>query len=144
MEDFQEKTTEELLRAKRNKPMSDAITREIDIELQGKQQKTNTKQISILIKEIKRLKNITEQNAIVSTQNARSSNRLAKLAIVIAVASLIAQVIFSTHKESRCASISISTSDPNFWHHSGCYWSFDMGLLGTYYFSRSDYISPAL
>src|SRR3990167_801738 len=107
-------------------------------ELQRRQQKLNTEQISTLIKEIRKLKNIADENAETAHQTAKSSNRLAKTAITIAVVSLISQGLFSTHQEIRCAFRQQSSNDP-FLYHTGCFRYFDFGLLGKYSIKIPDY-----
>ncbi len=131
------KTQEELLEIQKNSVVGGEVHQAVTLEIQRIQQDTNNKQIAVLIGEVQKLKDITDRIAQASDQSAVSSNRLSKIAIWIAVAALIAQVVFSTHQKSDCIWFSVSTSDPST-HYSGCYRQFDFGLLGTYTFSLPD------
>lgn len=110
-------------------------------ELQKRQQENNNEQISSLIDEIKKLKDITDKNAKTSAQNAQSDNKLAKIAICIAIISIITQIIFSIHNEIKCNYVISSTSNPNEpqQFNSGCYRIIDLGLLGIRTFQIPDY-----
>ncbi|MEK7499512.1 MAG: hypothetical protein AAB649_02810, partial [Patescibacteria group bacterium] len=121
----------------KNSVVGGEVHQAVTLEIQRIQQDTNNKQIAVLIGEVQKLKDITDRIAQASDQSAVSSNRLSKIAIWIAVAALIAQVVFSTHQKSDCIWFSVSTSDPST-HYSGCYRQFDFGLLGTYTFSLPD------
>ncbi len=111
-------------------------------ELQRRLQKKNTEQITALVKEIKSLKSIVDKNAETTTQSARSSNRLAKTAIIVAVMTLIVQVLFSVHQELRCYSSAVYPEPPSnklFNHYSDCQRHFDLGLFGKHSIKISDY-----
>ena len=145
VENLREKTEEELLAIQRdsadNANVPSSIYHAVNLELQRRQQETNSTQISALIKEIRELKDITARNAETSTESARSSNRLAKVAILIAVFSLVAQVLFSTHQNEGCGINSTATGD-DFMHYSACYRTFDLGLLGKYQIPLANYKRP--
>jgi hypothetical protein len=141
MEDFRKKTDEELHNIKNRKPVPNIITHEVDIEIQRRFQEANLQQISSLVEEIKKLKNITDENGKISMQNAQSDSRLSRVAICIAVATLFTQIVFSTHQERTC-DIHVSTDDPSFVHYTNCYRIFDLGLLGTHSFRLSDFKKP--
>jgi hypothetical protein len=132
------KTQEELLEVQRTSEVGGDIYQAATFEIQRIQQDTNNIQIASLIEEIKKLKNITENNSESSIQNARSSNKLSKVAIGIALASLITQVIFSTHQEIHCAYINSIAGEP-FVSYDDCYLHFDFGLLGSPVFRIPDY-----
>lgn len=106
-------------------------------EIHRIQQDTSNTQVANLISEIQKLKEITDKNAESTSESARSSNKLARIAVWIAIATLITQIIFSTHTKSECRGSSRSAGDPVI-HHSDCYLQFDLGLLGTYTFSLPD------
>lgn len=141
MEDFRKKTEEELLDIKRKKLVPNIITREVDIEIQRRQQEENNKQISSLIAEIIKLKDITDENTTTSAKNARIANMLATTAIFIAVFSLIIQILFSTHQQVHCRMSNTSTDDP-FIHYTECYRNFDLGLFGERSYRIPDFVMP--
>jgi len=68
-------------------------------ELQRRQQKILSEQISSLVGEIFVLKNII-------ATNANSSDFLGRSAIVIAVVSVVLQFLFSIHQEINCRTVS--------------------------------------
>lgn len=97
-------------------------------ELQRRQQKQNSEQVSDLIIEIKKLKKLTDQNAESSKQSAGSANRLARNAIYIALASVIAQVFLSIHLETSCG-MTETSADNSFTLHRDCRKEFNLGPL---------------
>lgn len=131
------KTQAELLEIQKNSVVGGDVHQAVTLEIQRIQQDTNNIQIAKLIEEIQKLKKITDKNAETSTESARSSNKLSKVAIWIAIATLVSQIAFSTHQKSDCIWSSVSTSNPST-HYSGCYRQFDFGLLGAYTFSLPD------
>ncbi|MCX6786225.1 MAG: hypothetical protein NTU85_00120 [Candidatus Kaiserbacteria bacterium] len=133
---IENKTYEELLETQKNSVVGGDVHEAVTLEIQRIQQDTNNIQIAKLIGEIKKLKEITDKNAKISTESAQSSNKLSKVAIWIAIAMLITQIMFSTHQKSDCVWIT-STGNSSV-HYSGCYRQFDFGLLGTYTFSLPD------
>jgi hypothetical protein len=67
-------------------------------ELQRRQQEKNTEQISVLIKEIKKLKDITKENTEISYKNTHSASKIAKWAFIMAtVSTLVVVMEFKTH-----------------------------------------------
>lgn len=108
-------------------------------ELQRRLQEKNADQISTLTKELKKLKDVTKQNADISTKNADSDNRLARIAISIAIASLIVQTAFSIHHKLECRFNGIDGKEH---YYSGCYRTFDFGIFGTIPFKVKDFTTP--
>lgn len=110
-------------------------------ELQRRLQEKGTKQINSLMKEIKELKDVTKINAETSKQDFQSANRLATRAVWIAIATLIAQVVFSTHQEIQCLMRNYSADNKTVTYQD-CHRDLDFGLLGTYSIKMSDYTAP--
>src|SRR5579872_3244244 len=129
MENLRIKTDEELIRMRRdtssNSYVPGSIYHEINFEIQRRNEERNTEQIHLLITEIKKLKNISETNAEIARNNGRSSDRLAKVAIVIAVIGFLTQVILSIHQDKTCLATA-TTSDPGFMEYTNCYRTFDL------------------
>jgi len=100
-------------------------------ELQRRSQEKNNQQIDALVKEIEILKKITEDNAEISKRDADSDNRLARIAILVSVAALVIQFLFSIHNEVNCVWSSGS-------YQAGCHRTLNLGLLGVYTFPLPD------
>lgn len=97
------KSQKELLDIQRNSVVDGEVYKAVTFEIQRVQQDTNNKQIADLIGEVKKLKDITDSNAKDSVQNAKSSNRLAKIAIWIAIISVAIQAIVGMVSSTNCA-----------------------------------------
>ncbi len=96
------------------------------MELLRRQQAEYAKQdaarISKLVKEMGVLKKATTDNAHTASLSSESSTRLGRLAIKIAIAGIIAQVLLSIHWEIQCP----------FGSGFACYAKTDLGILGTW------------
>jgi len=136
------KTEKELLEIQKNSVVGGDVHQAVTLEIQRIQQDTNNIQIANLISEIKELKDITAKNALISDQNTQSSNKLGRIAIYIAVATLFAQVVFSTHQDISCASSNYGAGQ-TFILYQDCYRNLDLGLFGKYSFKIADYKIPA-
>lgn len=87
MDDFSKLTEEELKAIRLRKPAPNSTTREVDTEIQRRLQDKNLEQTATLISEIKTLKEITATNAETSERNSRSSHKIARFALALAVIS---------------------------------------------------------
>ena len=134
MEDFRAKTDEELFAIKHRKPAPNSTTHEVDTEIQRRLQERNLEQINSLIGEVSKLKDIADTNS-------RSSERLSIIAISIALLSLVAQVLFSTHQTLRCGTSFQSNTAPT--QYGDCYKTFDFGLFGERTYRIPDFTSPS-
>lgn len=110
-------------------------------ELQRRQQKVNTEQVSTLIKEIRTLKRVTDKNVEISIKNAESDNHLARTAIYIASLAILVQVAFSIHHKLECR-YTFQDDSTKTTQHSGCYRTVDLGVLGTHVFKVKDFNIP--
>jgi hypothetical protein len=110
-------------------------------ELQRRQQEKNTSHISELVEEIRELKDITEKNAEISKKNADSDNRLARVAIGVAVVSFLTQFAFSIHHKLECRYV-FRDDNTKSMQHSGCYRTVDLGILGTPVLKVKDFNTP--
>jgi len=110
-------------------------------ELQRRLQEKNTDQITGLVKEIKKLKSITEDNASTAIKNAESDNHLARVAIYVAIAAIVIQIAFSIHHQLDCR-FNGRTDDGKSEYHQSCYRTVDLGILGTYVFKVKDFNTP--
>lgn len=140
MEDYRKKSEEELFAIQRNSVIPGPIYEVVTQEIQRRQQENNTNQISTLIKEIAELKNITYKSAETATRNAASANSLVRVAIFIAIASLITQILFSAHQRVRCGSSYTSNTEPVY--YTDCYRSFDLGLFSERTYKIPDIVVP--
>lgn len=104
-------------------------------ELQRRQQEKNSKQISRLTSEIRALKKITDKNLEIASKNSDSSSNLARTAIIIALMSLFAQVVFSIGNETQCRFVS---ENDEYTEYSGCQRKLDLGLIGTQWYDLPD------
>src|SRR3989344_6962247 len=84
-----DKTLEELIRTQRTSVIGGDVHQAVTLEIQRIQQNTNNTQIANLIGEVKALKDITKTNAETSTQNAKSSHKVAVAAFFIGAISLL-------------------------------------------------------
>ncbi len=107
-------------------------------ELQRRQQKKNDDQITVLVGEIKDLKDITEKNDEISKKNAESDNHLARVAIYVAVAAMLIEVAFSIHHQLECR-YNFREDSTKTMQHSNCYRTVDFGILGTRVFEVKDF-----
>lgn len=110
-------------------------------ELQRRQQEKNTRQITGLVKEIIKLKDITNKNAEISNKNAESDNHLSRIAIYVAMAAILVQVAFSIHHKLDCIYKFRDDSTKTI-QHSQCYRTIDLGILGTSVFKVKDFNTP--
>ena len=108
-------------------------------ELQRRQQKENSDQVSELVNEIRKLKKITDQNRKTAVENAKSDNKLARIAIVIALVAVITQVMFSIKREFRCH---VAIHTPDYIEYSACENVFDLGIFGVHNFGVEDFTVP--
>jgi len=108
-------------------------------ELQSRQQKENSEQISSLVHELKSLGDITNKNAEVAAKNAESDNRLARIAISIAVVSVLVQVAFSVHQNLECG---VSSEADGQRTYSSCVRTVNLGIFGSFYFTVKDFTVP--
>jgi hypothetical protein len=91
------KTQAELLEIQKNSVVGGDIHQAVTLEIQRIQQDTNNIQIANLIAEVRTLTEVTDKNATISDKNSVGANRLAVVAICIALASFMSQVAFSIH-----------------------------------------------
>ena len=74
-------------------------------------------------------------------RNNKIAVRVSIAATIIAVASFLAQVLFSIHQDFHCGMISSSAGQP-LSHYSECYRTFDLGIFGNKTFKVADFDAP--
>jgi hypothetical protein len=109
-------------------------------ELQRRLQKDNAHEIALLTREIKKLKDIVAENAETTRKAGKNSNNLALLAIFIASASFITQVIFSMDSKSFCYEEKPLEGKPGFFELSDCVSEVHFGYFGWRSFKNSNHI----
>ena len=72
-------------------------------ELQRRQQKVNTDQISQVVKQISNLVRVTKTNAEISEQNSKSTSKLAWIAIGVALSGILLQTLVGLTRSYNCA-----------------------------------------
>ncbi len=87
------KSQAELLQTQRTSVVDGDIYKAVTFEIQRIQQDTNNIQIANLTDEVKRLKEIADQNTASSDKNARSSTKIAIAAFCVGVLSVVIAAI---------------------------------------------------
>ncbi len=108
-------------------------------ELQRRQQKENSNQISTLVDEVKKLKEITNRNRETAVKNAKSDNQLARIAIVIAIVAVVTQVITGIKHEFKCGA---SFHSQESIEYRDCENIYDFGIIGVKHFPVEDFVVP--
>jgi hypothetical protein len=92
IEQFTEEEIIAVLRRAENTDVPGGQYQRVRNEWQQRQQEQNLKQTALLINEVRALKDITKENAIIADQGTRNANKLSKYALWFAGASLLISV----------------------------------------------------